>query len=89
MIRKPIRKTSLFKFMTVLRTEVWLSIVAALVLTGFMIWLLDKYSPYSARNNPDAYPYPCRQVVIFVVGCDFIDLFVRWICDLLLVLYLG
>ncbi|KAG6459950.1 hypothetical protein O3G_MSEX011706 [Manduca sexta] len=63
-IRKPIRKTSLFKFMTVLRTEVWLSIVAALVLTGFMIWLLEKYSPYSARNNPDAYPYPCREFTL-------------------------
>nr|AZB49403.1 ionotropic receptor 8a [Heortia vitessoides] len=63
-IRKPIRKTSLFKFMTVLRTEVWLSIVAALVLTGLMIWLLDKYSPYSARNNPNAYPYPCREFTL-------------------------
>ncbi|KAL0853115.1 hypothetical protein ABMA27_012881 [Loxostege sticticalis] len=63
-IRKPIRKTSLFKFMTVLRTEVWLSIVAALVLTGLMIWLLDKYSPYSARNNPQAYPYPCREFTL-------------------------
>ncbi|KAL4714293.1 hypothetical protein ACJJTC_009645 [Scirpophaga incertulas] len=63
-IRKPIRKTSLFKFMTVLRTEVWLSIVAALILTGFMIWLLDKYSPYSARNNPEAYPYPCREFTL-------------------------
>ncbi|XP_041988810.1 ionotropic receptor 25a [Aricia agestis] len=63
-IRKPIRKTSLFKFMTVLRTEVWLSIVAALVLTGFMIWILEKYSPYSARNNPDAYPYPCREFTL-------------------------
>ncbi|XP_039762086.1 glutamate receptor 3 [Pararge aegeria] len=63
-IRKPVRKTSLFKFMTVLRTEVWLSIVAALLLTGFMIWLLEKYSPYSARNNPDAYPYPCREFTL-------------------------
>nr|QMS80359.1 ionotropic receptor [Histia rhodope] len=63
-IRKPIRKTSLFKFMTVLRTEVWLSIIAALILTGFMLWLLDKYSPYSARNNPDAYPYPCREFTL-------------------------
>ncbi|CAH2062148.1 unnamed protein product, partial [Iphiclides podalirius] len=63
-IRKPIRKTSLFKFMTVLRTEVWLSIVAALLLTGVMIWLLEKYSPYSARNNPDAYPYPCREFTL-------------------------
>ncbi|KPJ16363.1 Glutamate receptor, ionotropic kainate 3 [Papilio machaon] len=63
-IRKPIRKTSLFKFMTVLRTEVWLSIVAALILTGVMIWLLEKYSPYSARNNPEAYPYPCREFTL-------------------------
>lgn len=54
------RKASLFKFMTVLRLEVWLSIVGALTLTGIMIWLLDKYSPYSARNNKHMYPYPCR-----------------------------
>ncbi|VVC37864.1 Ionotropic glutamate receptor, L-glutamate and glycine-binding domain,Ionotropic glutamate [Cinara cedri] len=50
-IRKPSRKTSLFKFMTVLKPEVWLSIVAALTVTAFMIWILDKYSPYSAQNN--------------------------------------
>lgn len=59
-MRKPVRKTSLFKFMTVLRLEVWLSIVGALTLTGIMIWILDKYSPYSARNNKRLYPYPCR-----------------------------
>lgn len=61
-MRKPVRKTSLFKFMTVLRLEVWLSIVGALTLTGIMIWILDKYSPYSARNNKQLYPYPCRYV---------------------------
>lgn len=61
-MRKPVRKTSLFKFMTVLRLEVWLSIVGALTLTGIMIWILDKYSPYSARNNKRLYPYPCRYV---------------------------
>jgi len=54
-IRKPSRKTSLFKFMTVLKPEVWLSIVAALTVTAFMIWLLDKYSPYSAQNNQPKY----------------------------------
>jgi len=48
--------------MTVLRLEVWLSIVGALTLTGVMIWILDKYSPYSARNNKRLYPYPCRYV---------------------------
>ncbi|XP_023311227.1 ionotropic receptor 25a [Anoplophora glabripennis] len=63
-IRKPVRKTSLFKFMTVLKLEVWLSIVAALIVTGFMVWFLDKYSPYSARNNKKAYPYPCREFTL-------------------------
>ncbi|XP_075156259.1 ionotropic receptor 8a isoform X2 [Haematobia irritans] len=58
-MRKPVKKTSLFKFMTVLRFEVWMSIVGALVSTAIVIWLLDTYSPYSARNNKKAYPYPC------------------------------
>ncbi|EEB19912.1 glutamate receptor, putative [Pediculus humanus corporis] len=64
MIRKPIRPTSLFKFMTVLRIEVWMSILGALSVTGIMIWLLDKYSPYSARNNKEMYPYPCREFTL-------------------------
>ncbi|CAK9815491.1 Ionotropic receptor 25a [Anthophora quadrimaculata] len=63
-IRKPVRKPSLFKFMTVLKVEVWLSIVGALTLTGVMIWILDKYSPYSARNNKRLYPYPCREFTL-------------------------
>ncbi|XP_016937160.2 glutamate receptor ionotropic, kainate 3 isoform X1 [Drosophila suzukii] len=63
-IRKPVRRTSLFKFMTVLRVEVWLSIVAALVGTAIMIWFMDKYSPYSSRNNRQAYPYACREFTL-------------------------
>lgn len=63
-LRKPVRQTSLFKFMTVLRLEVWLSIVAALIATAILIWFLDKYSPYSARNNKEAYPYPCRDFTL-------------------------
>ncbi|XP_054279381.1 uncharacterized protein LOC128997746 [Macrosteles quadrilineatus] len=63
-VRKPERRTSLFKFMTVLRLEVWLSIVGALIVTGVMIWLLDKYSPYSARNNKKLHPYPCREFTL-------------------------
>lgn len=65
-MRKPVRKTSLFKFMTVLRLEVWLSIVGALTSTGIMIWILDKYSPYSARNNKRLYPYPCRYAHTYI-----------------------
>lgn len=41
--------------MTVLKPEVWLSIVAALAMTAVMIWILDKYSPYSAQNNKTKY----------------------------------
>ncbi|KAG8287379.1 hypothetical protein J6590_038986 [Homalodisca vitripennis] len=63
-IRKPERRTSPFKFMTVLRLEVWLSIVGALAVTGVMIWFLDKYSPYSARNNKNMHPYPCREFTL-------------------------
>ncbi|XP_075214966.1 ionotropic receptor 25a-like [Lycorma delicatula] len=63
-MRKPVRKTSLFKFMTVLRLEVWLSILASLTITGIMIWFLDKYSPYSAQNNKQLYPYPCRHFTL-------------------------
>ena len=59
-VRKPVRARSLFKFMEVLRAEVWLAILGALVVPGFMLWLLDRFSPYSARNNREAYPGPCR-----------------------------
>lgn len=59
-IRKPLRQTSLFRFMTVLRIEVWLSIVGAIFITSIMLWFLDKYSPYSAKNNKDEYEEGCR-----------------------------
>uniref|UniRef100_A0A182NDI8 Ionotropic glutamate receptor C-terminal domain-containing protein n=1 Tax=Anopheles dirus TaxID=7168 RepID=A0A182NDI8_9DIPT len=63
-MRKPVRETSLFKFMTVLRLEVWLSILLAIVATAVMLWLLDKFSPYSAKNNKEAYSYECRKFTL-------------------------
>ncbi|XP_008546980.2 ionotropic receptor 25a [Microplitis demolitor] len=63
-MRKPVKETSLFKFMTVLKYQVWLSIVGAIVATAIMIWILDKYSPYSASNNKQLYPYPCREFTL-------------------------
>ena len=41
-IREPVRPRSLFKFMEVLRVEVWLAILAALVVTALMLWFLDR-----------------------------------------------
>lgn len=49
-MKKPVPDTSLFKFMTVLRLEVWLSILGALSVTAIVIWILEIFSPYSARN---------------------------------------
>ena len=43
-----------------------MAILAALVLTALMLWFLDKYSPYSARNNKAAHPYPCRYLIPFI-----------------------
>ncbi|CAL4178048.1 unnamed protein product, partial [Meganyctiphanes norvegica] len=63
-IRRSKPEESLFKFMLVLRWEVWVSIMAALVVTGFMIWLLDRYSPYSAQNNAHAYSQPFRKFTL-------------------------
>ena len=42
-IREPVRARSLFKFMEVLRVEVWLAILAALIVTALMLWFLDRY----------------------------------------------
>uniref|UniRef100_A0A7E4W6R4 PBPe domain-containing protein n=1 Tax=Panagrellus redivivus TaxID=6233 RepID=A0A7E4W6R4_PANRE len=42
---------SLFKFMKVLEWPVWVCIIAAYVLTSFLLWIFDKFSPYSYVNN--------------------------------------
>lgn len=49
-MKKPVPDRSLFKFMTVLKLEVWLSICGAIVATAIVIWILEIFSPYSARN---------------------------------------
>merc|ERR1712226_549991 len=59
-LRKPVRPRSLFKFMEVLKVEVWMAILGALVVTALMLWFLDRFSPYSAQNNKAAHPYPSR-----------------------------
>src|SRR4051812_753929 len=46
---------SLFKFMTVLEGPVWGCIVGAYFFTSFLLWMFDRYSPYSYTNNRDKY----------------------------------
>lgn len=50
-MKKPVPDRSLFKFMTVLKLEVWFSICGAIVATALVIWILEIFSPYSARNG--------------------------------------
>ena len=55
MMKKPKVPTSLFKFLTVLENSVWGCILAAYFFTSFLMWIFDKYSPYSYQNNMEKY----------------------------------
>ena len=43
------------RFLTVLENEVWLHIFNAYVATSIILWLFDKFSPYSFGNNREKY----------------------------------
>ncbi|XP_076751604.1 ionotropic receptor 25a [Xylocopa sonorina] len=47
--------TSLFKFLTVLENEVWFCILAAYFFTSVLLWIFDRWSPYSYQNNREKY----------------------------------
>ncbi|XP_045465675.1 ionotropic receptor 25a-like [Harmonia axyridis] len=46
---------SLFKFLSVLEDEVWICILAAYFITSVLLWIFDRYSPYSYQNNIEKY----------------------------------
>ncbi|CAL4202702.1 unnamed protein product, partial [Meganyctiphanes norvegica] len=56
---KPKVPTSLFKFLTVLEAEVWVCILCAYISlpgnTCFLLWIFDRFSPYSYQNNQQKY----------------------------------
>jgi len=47
--------TSLFKFLSVLEDSVWFCILAAYVVTSIIMWIFDRWSPYSYQNNMEKY----------------------------------
>ncbi|XP_037037565.1 ionotropic receptor 25a [Bradysia coprophila] len=55
MMQLPSSPSSLFKFLTVLETNVWLCILGAYFFTSFLMWVFDRYSPYSYQNNREKY----------------------------------
>ena len=39
-----------------LRAEVWFGILGAVFVVAFLIWALDRFSPYSYYNNKVEFP---------------------------------
>ncbi|GAB6031583.1 hypothetical protein CHUAL_009348 [Chamberlinius hualienensis] len=50
-IKKPAPETSLFRFLTVMEPLVWVSILVAYLVTSILLWIIDKFSPFSYQNN--------------------------------------
>ncbi|KRZ77535.1 Glutamate receptor ionotropic, kainate 3 [Trichinella papuae] len=46
---------SFFKFLTVLELPVWLCTIGSFLFTSFLLWLFDRFSPYSYKNNKEKY----------------------------------
>jgi len=55
MMKKPKVPTSLFKFLSVLEDSVWGCILAAYFVTSVLMWIFDRWSPYSYQNNMEKY----------------------------------
>ncbi|XP_063599999.1 ionotropic receptor 25a-like, partial [Penaeus indicus] len=55
LMKKPKVPTSLFKFLTVLEPEVWVCILFAYGFTSILLYIFDRFSPYSYQNNKDKY----------------------------------
>ena len=36
-------------------SQVWMATLAAVIVTALMMWFLDRFSPYSGRNNQKRY----------------------------------
>ena len=51
LMRKPVFKYELFKFMNVLEEKVWGCVFSAFIIVSILLSLFDKYSPYSYQNN--------------------------------------
>lgn len=51
LLKRPEVPRDWFKFLTVLDNEVWLSITIAYFITSLVIYLFDRFSPYSHKNT--------------------------------------
>ena len=64
LLRQELREDSIFKFMNVLKEEVWLGVLGSVVAVSLLIWGLDRCSPYSYQNNKSLYPEGARNFTL-------------------------
>jgi hypothetical protein len=50
-MKKPVRDQRLFKFVTVLESDVWLGIGVVILATALLLWIFEKCSPFASWNN--------------------------------------
>lgn len=51
LMKRPAVASHLFKFLTVLESNVWFSILASLIIVAGFLWAYDRLSPFSYYNN--------------------------------------
>ncbi|GMT10595.1 hypothetical protein PFISCL1PPCAC_1892, partial [Pristionchus fissidentatus] len=55
LMKKTEQSYSLFRFLDVLEWPVWVCIAGAYLFTSFLLWIFEKFSPYSYSNNRERY----------------------------------
>ncbi|RWS25264.1 glutamate receptor ionotropic: kainate 2-like protein, partial [Leptotrombidium deliense] len=55
MMKKPIKSSHIFKFLGVLNEGVWLHLIYFYFLSSFVLFVVDRLSPYSYYNFPSRY----------------------------------
>ncbi|KAL4231608.1 hypothetical protein ACF0H5_009188 [Mactra antiquata] len=71
LMKKSKFKYSLDRFLKVLDAEVWGCIVASYFLFSILMWLFDKFSPFSYQNNPDRGSGPEKRIFTLKEGIWF------------------
>ncbi|XP_023336240.1 ionotropic receptor 25a isoform X2 [Eurytemora carolleeae] len=61
LLREKYVERNMFKFFLVLQDEVWLGILGCVLVVILILWILDRFSPYSYVNNREAYPEGARE----------------------------
>ncbi|XP_025017166.1 ionotropic receptor 25a-like [Tetranychus urticae] len=61
LMKRPIRESHEWKFITVLEWDVWLCISAAYLFTSILLSIFDRFSPYSFRNRPEKFEHESEE----------------------------